>query len=96
VGIIGAYNEFGILYVLNMLWVNIKGLKNKFFTYDTKYLKLLFFYSIILLITSQYYSKSTGIPFYCLVFYLIEKSFAEKKAVAEATEESAGELQMAY
>jgi hypothetical protein len=95
VGIIGAYNEFGILYVLNILWVNLKGLKNKFFTNDSKFLKLLFFYSLILLVTSQYYNKSIGIPFYCLVFYLIEKSFEEKKQVSEVTEEKAEELQMA-
>ncbi len=95
VGIIGAYNEFGIFYVLNILWVNFKGLKDKFFSYDNKFLKLLFFYAIILLVTSQYYSKSIGIPFYCLVFYLIEKSFQEKRAIAEATDEKAGDLQLA-
>lgn len=79
VGIIGVYNEFGVLYVFNILLINFKGLRNKYLTYDNKYLKLIFFYSVILLLTSQYYTHPIGIPFYCLIFYLVEKSFEEKK-----------------
>jgi hypothetical protein len=79
VGVIGAFNEFGLLYALNILWVNFKGLSNKYFTKNDKFLKLLFINSILLLLTSQSYSYGGGIPFYCLIFYLTDKAFEEKK-----------------
>jgi hypothetical protein len=80
VGIIGAYNEYGALYVLNILWLNFVGLKSKFYSDNTKYLKLLFIYTTILLLTTEYYSHLIGMPFYCLLFYLVDKSYEEKKA----------------
>jgi hypothetical protein len=79
VGIIGAYNEFGIFYVLTIIWINIKGMRQKYFRNQDGFLNLLFFYSTILLLTSQSYSSPGGIIFYCFLFYLTEKSFEEKK-----------------
>jgi hypothetical protein len=86
VGIIGAYNEFGILYAINIIWVNLKGLQNKYYTYNNRYLKLLFVNALILLILSEYYSKALGIPFYCLIFYLADKSFDEKNEAKNSLE----------
>lgn len=78
VGIIGAYNQFGLFYVLNILWVNFKGLFNKFYSYENRYLKLFYVNSIFLLALSEYYSNGSGIPFYCFIFYLTDKSFEEQ------------------
>jgi hypothetical protein len=80
VGIIGVFNEFGIFYVINIIYVNLIGLKNKFYLNKDKYLKILFINSLVLLVLSQYYTQSIGIPFYCLLFYLVDKAFEEKKA----------------
>lgn len=78
VGIIGAFNQFGILYVLNILWLNVKGLAGKYFSYETQYLRLFFLNALILIFLSEYYSKSTVIPFYCFILYLVDKSMEEK------------------
>ena len=79
VGIIGAFNQFGLLYIINILWVNIKGLAGKFFTHETKYIRLFFLNALILILISEYYSDPTVIPFYCFILYLTDKSFEEKK-----------------
>lgn len=84
VGIIGAFNAFGIFYVINLIWVNIRGLRRKYYSDKNKYLRLFFYYSFMLLIISEYYDQSNSIPFFCFIFYMVEKSFlsdrkAEKK-----------------
>jgi len=79
VGIAGALNEFGILYVLNILIVNIKGLRSWNLLKHDKYLVLLFLNLTILLPTSLYYANSAGIPFYCCLFYLFEKACSRKR-----------------
>lgn len=78
IGIIGAYNTFGILYVLNIFWLNIKGMKNKYYTRENKYLKLMFINALILIFISEYYFNSSAIPFYCFVLYLVDKAYEEK------------------
>lgn len=83
VGIIGAYNQFGLLYVLNILWVNIKGLTGKYFTYENNYMRLFFLNALILIVLSEYYSNPTVIPFYCFILYLVDKSYEEKKLAEE-------------
>lgn len=88
VGIIGAYNQFGLLYVLNILWVNIKGAAGKYFTYENNYLRLFFLNALILVVISEYYSNPTTIPFYCFVFYLADKSFEEKRLAEQNIVES--------
>ncbi len=79
VGIIGAFNQFGILYVLNILWVNIKGLAGKYYNYETKYLRLFFLNALILIFLSEYYSNPAVIPFYCFILYLTDKSLEETR-----------------
>lgn len=88
VGIIGAYNAFGIFYVINIIWLNIKGLFNKFYTYEGKYLKLFYINSLFLLILSEYYSNGSGIPFYCFILYLTDKSYEEKNSAQDLVSES--------
>ncbi len=85
VGIIGAYNQFGILYILNIVWVNIKGLIGKYFTYESTYLRLFFLNALLLMVLSEYYSNPTVIPFYCFILYLADKSFEEKKITEQET-----------
>ncbi len=85
VGIIGAFNQFGLLYVLNILWVNIKGLAGKYFNYDSGYMRLFFLNALLLIVLSEYYSNPTVIPFYCFILYLADKSFEEKKLAERET-----------
>ncbi len=85
VGIIGAYNQFGLLYVLNILWVNIKGLTGKYFNYESSYIRLFFLNALLLIVLSEYYSNPTVIPFYCFILYLADKSFEEKILTEQET-----------
>ncbi|MEP6584169.1 MAG: hypothetical protein ABJA90_07870 [Ginsengibacter sp.] len=78
VGIIGAFNQFGLLYVLNIFWLNIKGLTGKYLSSESGYMRLLFLNPVLLIVLSEYYSRSTVIPFYCFVLYLADKSLEEK------------------
>ena len=82
IGIIGTFSTYGIFYVLNILWLNIKGL-TLWFPFDKdKYLRLLFVYSTILLPLNIGYNHGSGICFFCLTFYLVDKALAEKKEAA--------------
>jgi hypothetical protein len=82
VGIIGAFNTFGIFYVINILHMNVKGLRKRFYTLDTSYLKLIFANSLLLILISQYYSEASSIPFYCFILYLVDKSYQKKMSTA--------------
>lgn len=82
VGIIGAFNTFGIFYALNIIWLNVKGLKRKFYSKETKYLKLIFINSLLLLPLSEYYSvPGIGVPFICFILYLVDKSYEQKLSI---------------
>lgn len=82
VGPIGIVNTFGIFYLANILWHNIKGLRNRYYSPYTKYYKLVFFNAlIILLITDSYSVPSGAVPFFCFIFYLVDKSFEQKQAL---------------
>ncbi len=85
VGIIGAYNQFGLLYALNILWVNIKGLTGKYFNHENSYMRLFFLNALLLVVFSEYYSNPAVIPFYCFILYLVDKSFEEKKLTDQGT-----------
>lgn len=78
VGIIGTYNAFGILYLLNLIWYNMKGLKNKYYTKGTVFLKTIFISSLILLPLTVYYNQPSAIPFFCFVSYIVEKGYISK------------------
>lgn len=78
IGLIGAYNKFGLLYVVAVLWYNIRGLKDVYYNKHNKFLKLFFLGTIILFPLSIYYSHPSSIPFFCLITYLIEKGYELK------------------
>jgi hypothetical protein len=89
VGIIGALNTYGILHVLNIIWVNLKSLRKRYYSRSTNHLLLVVLCTIFMLIFSEFYVSKVGIPFYCLLFYLIDKSSQAKneeqaKPVAES------------
>lgn len=75
IGLIGALNTYGIFYVINILWTNIKGLHSKYYTKGNYYLKLIFINSLALLFISEYYSYPSAIPFFCFILYLTDKSY---------------------
>lgn len=72
VGIIGGYNKFGVFYVVNVVFTNFKGLSNTFKLQHNKYLLLFFVFAFMTLILSEYYSNPAVIPFYCIIFYLVD------------------------
>jgi hypothetical protein len=74
IGIIGVFNSLGIFFVLNILWVNLKGIFFKIKNQKDKYLKVFFFYFTSLLLLSTSYDTMAVIPFFCFIFYLIDKS----------------------
>lgn len=79
VGIIGTFNKFGILYVLNILWIIIKVIRIRIPDSNDLFLKLFFFNALFLLITNESFSNDKVIPFYCFILYLIDKSIEEHK-----------------
>ena len=85
VGIIGAFNVFGIFYALNIIWLNVKGILGKFYTEKTKYLKLFFVNALLLVILSEQYSNGAAIPFFCFVLYLVDKSSEKKSRIEESS-----------
>ncbi|MEO8398954.1 MAG: hypothetical protein ABI550_03965 [Ignavibacteriaceae bacterium] len=85
VGIIGAFSQFGLFYVINIFWLNIKGLTGNYFMPENNYLRLFFLNALLLIVLSTYYSNPTVIPFYCFILYLVDKSFEEKKLAAQET-----------
>jgi hypothetical protein len=75
IGIIGVFNSLGIFFVFNILWVNLKGIFLKLKNQKDKYLKVFFFYFTSLLLLSTSYETMAVIPFFCFIFYLIDKSW---------------------
>ncbi len=79
VGIVGAFNKFGIFYVIIVFGLIIKCLKIKIHNNEDKYLKLFFFNALFLIITNESFSNERVIPFYCFILYLIDKSIEKYK-----------------
>jgi hypothetical protein len=79
VGIIGAFNQNGIFYVLNILAFNIKGIWMKFSNPNDKYLKLFFYSSVVTILLNQSYTSAGAMPFHCMILYLIDLSIKEQK-----------------
>jgi hypothetical protein len=96
VGIIGAYNQFGIFYVLNIIFLNIFALRLTFRSKHNRYLKLFFLEALILLIINETYSNERFIPFYCLLFYLVDKTTVdEKRSIAYQQRRATGQPALA-
>lgn len=75
VGIIGIYNTYGIFYVLNIVWVHIKGMFLRIKSDKDKYLRLLFFYPTLTMVLHLAYASAQSIIFYCLLYFLVDKAF---------------------
>jgi hypothetical protein len=81
VGIIGSFNQFGLLYVFLVLSFCIKGISLHFKDNSDRYLKLYFFNAALLLILNEGFSSPGTIPFVCLLLYAIEKVRQEENEV---------------
>ncbi|WP_143157241.1 hypothetical protein [Cnuella takakiae] len=79
VGIIGAFNQYGILYVVLVLSFLLKGILIKIKSQDNRYLKIFFYYPAILLIINEGFTSPEGIVYICCIMYLMDKSIAEEK-----------------
>lgn len=75
VGIIGTYNEYGIFYVINIICLFFTGVFLKMKNKKHLYLKLVFFFFAALLMLSIDFTHTSAIPYYCLVFYIIDKTY---------------------
>lgn len=84
IGIVGSLNQYGILYVLLVLAMLIKGLTIKIRSKENKYLKIYFLYPAIVLVLHESFSHPETIVFICCVMYLIDKALAEEKKPAMA------------
>ncbi len=71
VGIIGTYNQYGILYSLLVVFALVKILLIKV-AQQHLFVKLFSIFSLILLALSEYSYDPSVIPFFCLLFYLID------------------------
>jgi hypothetical protein len=88
VGIIGSYNVWGIFYVINVLGTILRGLKSKYYDPNNRYLRLFFFNTLMLLIINETFDSPATIPFYCFIFYLIDKTCQERKIAKEGIAET--------
>lgn len=79
IGIIGAYNSFGLFYIVNAIIVTIKALSFRLPSEKNRPLKLYLIFSTILLPLSFFYPSAVGMSFFSLLFYLIDKAVTEKK-----------------
>ena len=89
VGIIGTYNKYGILYALNIIWVSLRAITIKIPDVKDRYLKILFFNVIFLIVTNESYSNDGVMPYYSFVMYLIDKSievYKNRRVEAEQLE----------
>jgi len=80
VGLISPLSTFGILYVLNIIFVNLKGLRPSYYgTAKSYFLPALFLYSLMLLLISEHYAYPAAIPYFCMIFYLVDKSYWKRR-----------------
>jgi hypothetical protein len=86
VGIIGALNTYGIIYVLNIFWLMIRSIRVRLMPQE-RYLKLFFWFSMILCAISEQFSHAAAIPFFCFILYLIERSLDPGNQVKPSTTE---------
>ena len=74
IGIIGAYNTFGLFYIINTVFVTVKGLFLKIQAEKDKALKYLLLFPAILLPLSFPFSSDAGMTYFSLLFYLMDKA----------------------
>jgi len=79
VGLIGTFNKYGIFFTITLVMLVMKGIKSKLYAPKTAYLRLIFINTFILFIMSEYFTNITAVPFFCIVFYLTDKSYEENR-----------------
>lgn len=82
IGIIGVYNAYGVFYILNIIFVCVRAFFMKMPLAKDKYLKLPIFYTAILLPLSVSFSTGSGMCFYALLFFLIDKSLEKESGTS--------------
>lgn len=88
IGIIGTYNEYGIFYVFNIIVLFFTGVFFKMKSRKFLYLKLYFFYFALLLMLSIEFTYASSIPFYCFLFYLLDKTCLEEDSIETTSTEN--------
>lgn len=84
VGIIGSYNQYGLLYVVLVVLFLAKGIFTRIRVQDDKYLKLFFYYSAILLLLSEGFMSGEAAVFFSIIMYMMDQSIANSKAEEQA------------
>ncbi|MCE6992756.1 hypothetical protein [Dyadobacter sp. CY323] len=92
VGMIGAYNTFGIAYVLNVLSISVKGLRYKLYEKTRMWVPFVFLSSTMLLFISEYFSNASTIPFLCILFYIADLSFKRSKQLKSSVSSNYAKL----
>lgn len=82
VGIVGSYNQYGLVYAIVILYSFIKILFLKMSS-EVIYLKLFAIFSLSLIVLTEYSYSSYVIPFFCIYFYLIDCYVGEKKLTCD-------------
>ncbi|MEA5404559.1 hypothetical protein VB776_16625 [Arcicella sp. DC2W] len=78
IGLIGSYSKFGIFYVICVLAIHFRIIFYKM-SKNGLYLRIFMIINLILLSLSDFFTVPSAIPFYCIVFYLFDKSLHEQK-----------------
>lgn len=94
VGIIGVYNTYGLVYILNIVLVSLKGLFLKIPSDKDKYVKLLIYYATVLLPINVSYHHGGGMIFFSFVFYLADKAFEKKEEKEIVSQQPLSEKQL--
>ena len=72
VGIIGSYNQYGLIYCFVIIYSFVKILFSKIYPSRGLFVKLYAIYTLLLLILSEYSIVNYAIPFFCIFFYLVD------------------------
>ena len=83
VGLIGALNEFGIIYILLLANIYIKIFRTKLIQ-GYKFISTFFLFTLLISLTSyNYFSKTGTIPIFAILFYLVEILIVSKNKFNE-------------
>lgn len=78
VGIVGTYNQYGLIYCLLVVYSFVKIFFMKI-PLNRIYLKLFSIYILALIVLSEYSYNNYVIPFFCIYFYFIDCYVYEEK-----------------
>jgi len=81
VGIIGTYNQYGLIYCLLVVYSFVKIFFMKI-PLNRTYLKLFSIYILALIVLSEYSYNNYVIPFFCIYYYFIDCYVDEQKEIS--------------